>query len=279
MRDSCVYLDGPHRNKFRMRSTKLARGQAGLDLGGHLTRNNSSPPRDFFPHSPISYMLMRLGEDSRPAARLPKKMPAHLENEQDLVAAAKAGDSDAFVTLLNQYSRHIYRLGLSITGNHHDAEDVLQEALLKAYTALADFQGNSRFYTWLVRIAVNVALGKLRKRTLWKESSLDEPREGEDGSFIPLEVESWGEDPEKACLNSELQQILADVIQTLDPKSRTIFTLRDVEKFSIEETATMLGVSIPVVKTRLLRSRLRLREELTKYFGKDARNAMPTSRR
>ncbi len=206
-------------------------------------------------------------------------MPTHLDNEQSIVAAAQAGDSDAFVTLLNQYSRHIYRLGLSITGNHQDAEDVLQEASLKAYSAIADFRGSSRFYTWLVRIAVNVALGKLRKRALWKESSLDEPREGEDGNYVPLEIESWGEDPEKACLNTELQKILADVIQTLDPKSRTIFTLRDVEKFSIEETAKLLGLTIPVVKTRLLRSRLKLREELTKYFGKDARNAMPTSRR
>ena len=80
-------------------------------------------------------------------------MPTHLDNEQSLVAAAQAGDSDAFVTLLNQYSRHIYRLGVTITGNHHDAEDVLQEASLKAYRAIAEFQGNSRFYTWLVRIA------------------------------------------------------------------------------------------------------------------------------
>ncbi len=146
-------------------------------------------------------------------------MPTHLDNEQSLVAAAQAGDSDAFVTLLNQYSRHIYRLGVSITGNHHDSEDVLQEASLKAYRAIAEFQGNSRFYTWLVRIAVNVALGKLRKRALWKESSLDEPRESEDGSYIPLEIESWGDDPEKACMNGELQQILAGVIQKLDSRA------------------------------------------------------------
>jgi len=147
-------------------------------------------------------------------------MPTHLDNEQSIVVAAQAGDSDAFVTLLNQYSRHIYRVGLSITGNHQDAEDVLQESSLKAYRAVAEFQGNSRFYTWLVRIAVNVALGKLRKRALWKESSLDEPREGEDDSYLPLEIESWGDDPEKACLHNELQQILAEVIQKLDPKSR-----------------------------------------------------------
>jgi RNA polymerase sigma-70 factor, ECF subfamily len=206
-------------------------------------------------------------------------MLTHLDNEQSLVAAAQAGDSDAFVTLLNQYSRHIYRLGFHITGNHHDAEDVLQEASLRAYSAIADFRGSSRFYSWLVSIAVNVALGKLRKRALWKESSLDAPREYEDGSYIPIEIESWGEDPEKACLTHELQQTLAEVIQTLDPKSRTIFTLRDVEKFSIEETASLLGLSTPVVKTRLFRARLKLREELTRYFGKDARNAMPTSHR
>jgi RNA polymerase sigma factor (sigma-70 family) len=145
-------------------------------------------------------------------------MPTHLDNEQSMVAAAQAGDSEALVTLLNQYSRRIYRLGVRITGNHHDAEDVLQEASLKAYAALAEFRENSRFYTWLVRIAVNVALGKLRKRALWKESSLDEPQESEDGSYIPLEIETWGDDPGEACLRSDLQQVLSEVIQKLDTK-------------------------------------------------------------
>ena len=207
------------------------------------------------------------------------KVEEPASDELKLVHAAKAGDVSAFEELVKRYDRNVFRIAQHITQNREDAEDVVQDAFLKAYRNLDRFQEQSKFYTWLVRIAVNVALGKLRKRALWKESSLDQPREGEDGSFIPLEVESWREDPEKACLNSELQQILADVIQTLDPKSRTIFTLRDVEKFSIEETATMLGLSIPVVKTRLLRSRLKLREELTKYFGKDARNAMPTGHR
>jgi len=130
-------------------------------------------------------------EHPPPRALYFSKMPTHLDNEQCIVAAAQAGDSDAFITLLNQYSRHIYRLGLSVTGNHQDAEDVLQEASLNAYRAIAEFQGNSRFYTWLVRIAVNVALGKLRQRAVWKESSLDEPREGEDDSYLPMEIESW----------------------------------------------------------------------------------------
>ena len=87
-------------------------------------------------------------------------MPTHLDNEQSVVAAAQAGDPAAFVKLLDQYNRHIYRLGLSITGNHQDAEDVLQEASLKAYRGLADFQGNARFYTWLVRISGKCGIGQ-----------------------------------------------------------------------------------------------------------------------
>jgi len=237
------------------------------------------PLRDFFRIGRSMYHGGICGRRVPPPGRfLARKMPTHLDNEQSLVTAAQAGDSDAFLTLLNQYSRHIYRLGVSITGNHQDGEDVLQEASLKAYSAIADFRGSSRFYTWLVSIAVNVALGKLRKRALWKEDPLD-AREGEDGSYIPQEIESWGEDPERACLTHELQRILAEVVQKLDPKSRTIFTLRDIERLSIDETATLLGLTIPVVKTRLFRARLKLREELTRYFGKDARNAMPTGHR
>jgi RNA polymerase sigma-70 factor (ECF subfamily) len=205
--------------------------------------------------------------------------PSHLDNEDSVVAAAQAGDSDAFVSLLNLYSRRVYRIALNMTGNHQDAEDVLQEASMSAYCAIAGFQRKSRFYSWLVRITINAALTKLRKRAAWKESSLDEAKEGEDGSYLPLDVESWCDDPEEACLNVELHQILADVIQKLDPKSRAVFTLRDVEKFSTEETASLLGLSIPLVKTRLFRARLNLRNQLTEYFGKDKLYAMQTSRR
>jgi RNA polymerase sigma-70 factor, ECF subfamily len=102
-------------------------------------------------------------------------MPTHLENEAALVAEARSGNTEAFSTLVRQYDRYIYRLALNITGNAEDAEDVLQEALLKAYTKLDTFHGESRFYTWLVRIAVNEALMKLRKRGTEKTVSLDEP--------------------------------------------------------------------------------------------------------
>jgi RNA polymerase sigma-70 factor, ECF subfamily len=204
-------------------------------------------------------------------------MANHPDNEDSIVAAACAGDSEAFVTLSTHYSSRVYRLALSITGTHQDAEDVLQEAMMRAYVNLAGFRGNSRFYTWLARIATNVALNKLRKSARWNEQSLDEPREGLDSSYLPIEIEDWGDDPEEAYLKSELQTLLSQSILELDPKSRTVFTLRDVEKFSTEETAEILDVSISVVKTRLLRSRLKLREGLTKYFRKDARHAMPGS--
>lgn len=195
----------------------------------------------------------------------PPNMPVHLENEIELVAAARKGDTQAFTTLANQYSRNIYRLAFNITRNNEDAEDVLQEAFLKAYTKLDKFQGNSRFYTWLVRIAVNEALMKLRKRKSDRTVSLDEPVET-DVSEIVREVKDWGDNPEQTYAKTELHEILSLAIDTLEPAYRTVFVLRDVENLSTEETAESLGLSVPAVKSRLLRARLKLREQLNKQF-------------
>ena len=193
-------------------------------------------------------------------------MPTHLDNEDVLVAEARAGNAESFVALINQYDRHIYRLALNITGNQEDAEDVLQDSFLKAYTNLAQFQGNSRFYTWLVRIAVNEALMKLRKSRGASWVSLDEPVETEDRSLMPQEITDWADNPEQSYAKAELQDILNQTMQKLEPQFRTVFVLRDVENFSTEETAKMLGLSVPAVKSRLLRARLKLRELLNKYF-------------
>jgi len=193
-------------------------------------------------------------------------MPTHLENETTLVAEARAGDAAAFTTLVRQYDRNIYRLALNITGNREDAEDVLQEAFLKAYSNLDRFEGNSRFYTWLVRIAVNEALMKLRKRRSGREVSLDEPVEGNDNDALPREIEAWDDNPEQRFAKSQLQDILTGAVNSLAPHFRTVFVLRDVEDFSTEETAEMLGLSVPAVKSRLLRARLKLRQRLNKYF-------------
>ncbi len=195
-------------------------------------------------------------------------MPTHLENEATLVAEARAGNAEAFTTLVRQYDRYIYRLALNITGNPQDAEDVLQEALLKAYTKLGEFHGESRFYTWLVRIAVNEALMKLRKRASEKSVSLDEPVQGDGQNLMPREVEDWADNPEQRYEKLELSKILNDTIAQLRPQFRTVFVLRDVENFSTEETAQMMGLSVPAVKSRLLRARLKARELLSQYFKK-----------
>lgn len=193
-------------------------------------------------------------------------MPTHLANETELLEQARKGDSAAFTTLVNQYDRNIYRLALNITGNQQDAEDVLQEAFLKAYSNLDRFEGNSRFYTWLVRIAVNEALMKLRKRRGDRSVSLDEPVTNDDHQPMAREIEDWADNPEQTYAKTELQEILNQAVESLEPQFRTVVALRDVEGLSTEETAEVLGLSVPAVKSRLLRGRLRLRDRLTKYF-------------
>lgn len=180
------------------------------------------------------------------------------------MASAKAGDSRAFEELVNRYERKIFRLAYNITQNREDAEDVMQDAFLKSFAHLDGFQGDSRFYTWLVRIAVNEALMKLRKRRP-NQVSIDEPLELEE-DIVPREIEDWGPTPEQRYGQTELNGILSDVISQLDPAYRIVFLLRDVEELSTEETAHTLGLSVAAVKSRLLRARLKLRLKLNKYF-------------
>ena len=188
-----------------------------------------------------------------------------VNSELGLVLAAKKGDLEAFSGLVKRYDRNIFRIAQHITHNEEDAQDVVQEAFLKAYQNLEQFQGNSKFYTWLVRIAVNEALMKLRRRRSDKTVSLDEDVVTEEGS-MPREVADWSPNPEQLYGQSEWSDILKKTIQGLPPGFRTVFVLRDVEGLSTEETAEMLGLSIPAVKSRLLRARLQLRERLARYF-------------
>jgi len=186
-------------------------------------------------------------------------------DESVLVAKAQAGDSSAFSELVSRYQNKIYRLAKHITQNDEDAEDVLQEAFLKAYEHIGGFQGNSKFYTWIVRIAVNEALMKLRKRKSDRTVPLDEPVDtGEE--MVNREIAVWEDNPEERYSQSEIQQILDEAVEDLKPDFRTVFVLRDIEELSTEETAEALNISVPAVKSRLLRARLALREKLTRKF-------------
>lgn len=186
------------------------------------------------------------------------------DDEHTLVIAAQAGEVRAFEALVTRYEKRIYRLAWNITQNRADAEDVVQDAFMKAFQHLASFQGNSRFYTWLVRIAINEALMKLRKRRP-SEISLDEPLETED-SLMPREIENWGPTPEERFEQTELNKILTEAIAELEVRLRVVFQLRDVEGFSTKQTAEVLDLTIPATKTRLLRARLKLRDRLQKHF-------------
>ena len=185
--------------------------------------------------------------------------------ESILVAAARSGDIGAFESLVRRYDRNVFRIAQHITQNREDAEDVVQDAFLKAYQNLGQFQGQSKFYTWLVRIAVNEALMRLRRRRPERMVSIDEDVKTEEDS-MPREIADWSPNPEQQYTQAELKDILGKTIQGLPPSFRTVFVLRDVEGLSTEETATALELSVPAVKSRLLRARLQLRERLNKYF-------------
>ncbi len=194
-----------------------------------------------------------------------QKLDESVSQELALVQAAKAGDIGAFEELVKRYDRNVFRIAQHITQNREDAEDVVQDAFLKAYENLGQFQGQSKFYTWLVRIAVNEALMKLRRRRPERTVSLDQDVVTEEDT-IPREVADWSPNPEQLYTQAELRDILAKTIQGLPASFRTVFVLRDVEGLSTEETAEALDLSIPAVKSRLLRARLQLRERLNRFF-------------
>jgi RNA polymerase sigma-70 factor, ECF subfamily len=190
-----------------------------------------------------------------------------MENENDIsLEALKAGDREAFARLVDLTSAHIYRVALQILGSSQDAEDAMQETYIKALRSLPDFEGRSSLTTWLYRIAVNEALMLVRKRKpqmmAVEQNEVDVNEETE-----PREIVDWCCLPEGELLSSESRHFLDQAVQNLPPKLRMVFVMRDLEGLPIQETAEALGVTESVVKTRLLRARLALREELSVYFG------------
>ncbi len=196
-------------------------------------------------------------------------MAAHLENEAALVRRAQLGDTESFSTLVKQYERQIYRLSYAVTKNPEDAEDVLQETFLKAYANIERFREESRFYTWLVRIAMNESITRLRRRHATTWVSLDEP--ARDGSIpASCDVADWREHPEKSYSEGELRAILSKALLDLETRLRIVVVLRDIEGLSTEDTARVLRLSIAAVKSRLNRGRLKLRKRLSTWFEKSA---------
>lgn len=185
-----------------------------------------------------------------------------------LADQAKQGDTHAFTELVERYAPRVFRVARHITRNDQDAEDVLQETFLKSYSRLDQFQGNSKFYTWLVRIAVNEALMRIRRGKNRATVSLDQELETADGS-LAREVPSGEETPEEIYGREELRDYIARAIDVLSETYRPVFVLRDVEGFSTEETGQMLDLSESAVKSRLLRARLQLQQRLRRVLTKN----------
>jgi RNA polymerase sigma-70 factor (ECF subfamily) len=185
----------------------------------------------------------------------------------DSLDALREGDRAEFAKLVQEYSPMIYRLGLKMLNNPQDAEDILQETFIKAYKHIGKFDGRSSISTWLYRIATNEALMSLRKKRP-DMISFDVPSINESEPQEPLQIVDWCCLPEEEYLSSEGRLRLDEAAERLPESLRIVFVLRDIEGLSTRETAEVLDISEMAVKTRLSRARLRLREDLSTYFGK-----------
>jgi RNA polymerase sigma-70 factor (ECF subfamily) len=191
-------------------------------------------------------------------------MAMHLANEPALLSAARHGNNEAFSVLVRQYRNNIYQLAFKITQNHEDAEDSLQEALLKAYCNLNTFQGDSRFYRWLVQITVNEALMKLRKRRSNRQLPLEDVVAPGVENPAPRAFEDKRPNPETQYAEVEPRTARSNALKSVSPRLSNAFVLRNVEDFTVKQTADRLGLSVAAVKSRPVRARGRLRQRLRK---------------
>jgi RNA polymerase sigma-70 factor, ECF subfamily len=196
------------------------------------------------------------------------KTQLEIDSKDDLtlVDAAKQGDVAAFEQLVQRHTAMIFRVAMHITACREDAEEVVQDAFFKAFQHLQDFEGRARFSTWLTRIAVNAALMKLRNLRRAMTVSIDQ--EADESGMLADKVADWKPNPEQLYGRTELREILQRALAALPHAYRIVFLLRDVEGVSVADTAEMLGLSIPNVKARLFRARLKLREQLSRYFAR-----------
>ena len=190
-----------------------------------------------------------------------------LGSEAALITRVRSGDHEAFYELVRPHERGIYLAALSIVHNDADAEEVIQETILKAFKAIGRFREEAKFSTWIFQIAINESRMKLRKDRRHLYDSLDEPVKGEEqGDYIPRDFADWREIPSEALENARLREALTKALASLSPKYHQVLVLRDIEHLNIAETAKVIGISEAAVKTRLLRARLQMRDALAPGF-------------
>ena len=185
--------------------------------------------------------------------------------EAGLIERAKRGEDSALTEIVNRYSDKLYTLLVRMLRDPHEAEDALQETFLTMIEKISTFKGESQIYTWLYRIASNVALMKMRKQKGKQDVSIDEHEVT--GRVHAGEMTPLPPNPEELAGNTELKQYIDKAVGNLPPVYRSVFILRDVEQQSTRETADLLGISEDNVKTRLRRARMMLRDELAEYLS------------
>jgi len=186
-------------------------------------------------------------------------------SDEDLVTQAKAKDYNAFEELMKRYEKGVYNLALRMTKNAEEAEEILQDTFFSAFRNLDGFREESSFKTWIYKVATNYALMKLRKKKQFSKVFLDEPLQVE-GEEIPRDIADWSRNPEDLYEKRELRRILREAVDSLPEIYQTVFWLRDIDGLSNQEVAEILGLSLPAVKSRILRARILMREDLSKYF-------------
>jgi RNA polymerase sigma-70 factor (ECF subfamily) len=182
-------------------------------------------------------------------------------DEAQMIAAILAGDRELYHSLIQPYELSVYRMALSFMKDQTEAEDVAQEAFLKAFRNLANYRGDSKFSTWLISITLNEARRRLRRQSTVRMESLDEPPE-EGGKVSPALLRDWREIPSEALERREMRALLQEAIENIAPIYREVLMLRDIEELSTEETASTLDISVSAVKVRLHRARIMLQKEL-----------------
>ena len=204
---------------------------------------------------------------SAEAPRSVQLADAQAVRERELMERVIQGESELFYELVQPYERMVFRSALAILGNDADAEEVAQEATLKALTHLPGFRRESKFSTWLIQITINEAKAKLRKDRHHLYDSIDAGKPSENGDYIPVELADWRQIPSEALEQKQLREALKSALQSLPEKYRTVLMLRDVQQISIAETAQILGLTEENVKTRTSRARLQMRDLLGRGWG------------
>jgi len=234
---------------------------------------------------------MMSGSETTVAGTLPRRIPVRLPSQKlprrshnlhrltpasaaapdltEVIERLKSGDQGALETIFNLYSVKLYNIALRILGEPADTEEIIQDVFWTVYRKAKSFQGNSQFSTWLYRLTVNAALGKIRRRKNNKEVDYEEylPKFQTDGHHRVRPVVDWSDNLDEQYSKHELQEVLGKALNELKPLDKSVVVLSDLEGLSDKEIAVSLGLSVSAVKTRLHRARLFLRGKLAVHLG------------